>query len=185
MRDLQTTGRTAIDTGERPRALTAGRALAWVLGLGLFGFLLDLSTKVLALNRLDPVDPPRFLGGLLTLRLTRNPGAAFSMGESFTVVLTVIAVSALAGLLFWVVPRVRHPGWVVATGFLLAGILGNLTDRLFREPGFARGHVVDFIQLPHFAIFNVADMFITFAAVIIVWLTVITKVGLDGRSVDG
>lgn len=156
-----------------------------MLSLGAFGYVLDLVTKVLALTYLDPSDPPRFLGGLLTFRLTRNPGAAFSMGESLTVVLTIIAASALAGLLFWVLPRVRHAGWTVAAGFLLAGILGNLTDRLFREPGFARGHVVDFIQLPYFAIFNVADMFITFAAVIVVWLTVITKVGMDGRRIDG
>lgn len=152
--------------------------------MGLTGYGLDLLTKTLALAHLDPDNPPRLLGGLVTLQLIRNPGAAFSMGESLTILLTLIAVAALIGLLTWVVPRVRHIGWAVASGFLLAGILGNLTDRLFRPPGFARGHVIDFLQLPYFAIFNVADIFITSAAVIIVWLTMITKVGLDGRRVD-
>ena len=63
---------------------------------------------------------------------------------------------------------------------LLAGITGNLADRLFREPGPFRGHVVDFIQLPYFAIFNVADMFITAAAVLVIWLSMITQVSLGG-----
>lgn len=185
MHDLQAAGGTAIDEHAPARVLPARVARAWVLALGLVGFGLDLITKTLAITHLDPYDPPRLLGGLLTLQLVRNPGAAFSMGESLTVLLTVIAATALVGLLGWVLPRVRHVGWVVASGFLLAGILGNLTDRLFRSPGFARGHVVDFLQLPYFAVFNVADMFITFAAVIIVWLTVITKVGFDGRPADG
>ena len=79
-------------------------------------------------------------------------------------------------------PQARHLGWTVALGLVIAGILGNLTDRLFRPPGFLHGHVVDFLQLPNFAIFNVADMCITFAAVTIVWLVVITQVDLAGVS---
>ena len=80
------------------------------------------------------------------------------------------------------IPRVRHVGWAVAEGFLLAGVTGNLADRLFREPGPFHGHVVDFIQLPSFAIFNVADMFITAAAVLIVWFVAVAQIGPDGRS---
>ena len=91
-------------------------------------------------------------------------------------VLTGIAIAALIGVLAALVPRIRHVGWAVAIGFLLAGITGNLFDRLFREPGPFRGHVVDFLRLPNFAIFNVADMFITAAAVMVIWLSMITQV---------
>ena len=104
------------------------------------------------------------------------------MGEAFTPVLSLIALGALVFVLVRMVPRARHVGWVVALGLLLAGILGNLTDRLFREPGFLHGHVIDFLQLPHFAIFNVADMCITFAAATIIWLVALRQVDLGGRS---
>ncbi|HOC12760.1 MAG TPA: signal peptidase II [Propionicimonas sp.] len=147
-----------------------------MLGLGAAGLALDQVAKTVAIARLDPQQPIALLGGLVTLQLIRNPGAAFSMGENFTVVLTGVAICALIGVLGWLVPRVRHTGWAVAVGFLLAGITGNLTDRLLREPGPFRGHVVDFIQLPNFAIFNVADMFITAAAVLVIWLSMITQV---------
>jgi signal peptidase II len=149
-------------------------------GIAVVGFLADLLAKNLALAALDPQRPVPLLGGLVTLQLIRNPGAAFSMGEDFTVVLTLVAICALVGVVGWVVPRIRHIGWAVGIGFLLAGITGNLADRLFREPGPFRGHVVDFIQLPYFAIFNVADMFITAAAVLVIWLSMVTQVSLAG-----
>ena len=144
------------------------------------GFLIDYGTKTLALAGLDPFRPIPLLGGLVTLRLTRNSGAAFSMGEGFTLGLSIIAILALIGVLGWLLPRVRHIGWAVGTGLLLAGIAGNLADRLFREPSPFRGHVIDFIQLPYFAIVNVADICITAAAVIIIWLTVFTQVSPSG-----
>lgn len=99
-------------------------------------------------------------------------------------VLTCLAIAALLFLLFWMVPRVRHPGWAVATGLLLAGVAGNLFDRLFREPGAFHGHVVDFLQVPWFAVFNVADIWITFAAVTVIWLTLITSVTLSGEKAE-
>ncbi len=146
------------------------------MAIGVGGLMLDQFAKTLAIAHLDPQRPVVLLGGLLTLQLIRNPGAAFSMGEDFTVVLTGIAIAALIGVLAALVPRIRHVGWAVAIGFLLAGITGNLFDRLFREPGPFRGHVVDFLRLPNFAIFNVADMFITAAAVMVIWLSMITQV---------
>ncbi len=154
------------------------RALCF--GIAAAGFALDLFTKSLALAYLDPTRPIPLLGGLVTLQLIGNPGAAFSMGESFTAAITVVGIAALIGVLGWIVPRIRHRGWAVGIGLLLAGILGNLSDRLFREPGPFRGHVVDFIQLPYFAIVNVADICITAAAVMVIWLSVITQVSLGG-----
>ncbi len=150
------------------------------IAIAVAGFAVDLGTKTLALANLDPQHPIPLLGGLVTLQLIRNPGAAFSMGEDFTVVLSGIALAALVAVAGWVVPRVRHVGWAVAFGLLLAGITGNLSDRLFREPGPFRGHVVDFIQLPYFAILNVADIFITAAAVMVIWLSMITQVSVGG-----
>jgi len=180
VRGLQAAGGTAITDDN----VTAGPRVAiyrWLaIGIGVIGFGVDLIVKNLAIANLDPQKPIPLLGGLVTLRLIRNPGAAFSMGEDFTVVLTIVAIAALVAVLGWVVPRIRHIGWSVTIGFLLAGIVGNLTDRLFREPGPFRGHVVDFIQLPNFAIFNVADMFITAAAVLGIWLSMITQVSFNG-----
>jgi len=175
VRHLQAARGTALSgSGRRLQALA--------LGIGLAGIALDQGTKALALAHLDPAQPVPLLGGLLTLQLIRNPGAAFSMGENLTVVITGIAIAALVAVLGWLLPRLRHAGWAVAAGLLLAGIVGNLLDRLFREPGPFRGHVIDFLQLPYFAIFNVADICITAAAVLVVWLTVISKVSLDGTS---
>ena len=104
---------------------------------------------------------------VLELTLTRNAGAAFSTGTSYTIVLSLVAIAA-ACLVLWFARRLGSTGWAVALGFLLAGILGNLTDRVFRAPGFLQGHVVDFLRLPHWPIFNVADMCINVAAALII-----------------
>lgn len=152
--------------------------------IGAAGLVVDQLTKTVALASLDPAHPPVLLGGLLTLQLTRNPGAAFSMGENLTVLLTCVAIAAFAFVAGYLVPRVRTLGWAIAEGLLLAGILGNLTDRLFRAPGPFHGYVVDFFQLPNFAIFNVADMCITAAAVLIIWFVLVKQVGPDGRRLS-
>lgn len=145
-----------------------------------FGLGLDIVTKVVAVAQLDPQRPVRLWGGLLTLRLIRNPGAAFSTGERFTYVFSIAAILVLIFVLVRLVPRVGHPGWAVGLGLLVAGVSGNLVDRLLRTPGVLRGHVVDFLQLPYWPIFNVADMCICGAAGSIVVLAVIKNVGIDG-----
>jgi signal peptidase II len=109
------------------------------------GLAADLITKSLVVARLDPEFPVRLLGGLLTLRLLRNPGAAFSQGEQFTYVFATAAILVLTFVIIRLVPRVRHGGWAVALGLLCAGVAGNLVDRLFRRPAVLRGHVVDFL----------------------------------------
>lgn len=144
------------------------------------GVTVDLITKIMAVNWLDPADPVRLLGGLLHLRLVRNPGAAFSLGENFTPVFAVLATAVLIFVVAFLARRIGHAGWAVALGLVTAGVAGNLVDRYFRPPGFLHGHVVDFLQLPYWPIFNVADMCITAAAVLIIVLSVIKNVGLDG-----
>lgn len=94
--------------------------------------------------------------GLLWWQHIRNSGAAFSLGSDFTWVFTVI-MAAVIVFIAVTLRKVRHPIWAVGLGLVLGGASGNLTDRLFREPGFGHGHVVDFIAVPNFAIFNVAD----------------------------
>ena len=148
--------------------------------VALVGLVLDVVTKVVAVNTLQPLVPVRLLGGLLTLRLIRNSGAAFSSGERFTAVFAVAAILVLGFVLVRLIPRVGHPGWAVALGLLCAGVAGNLVDRLVRPPGVFRGHVVDFLELPHWPIFNVADMCICGAAVSIMILSVVKNVNVDG-----
>jgi signal peptidase II len=138
----------------------------------------DLLTKTLALRHLDQ-DPVPLIGDLLQLRLVRNPGAAFSMGTSYTAVLTVVAVIAVVVVLV-IVRRVGDRFWAFGLGCLLGGVLGNLTDRVFREPAFLKGHVIDFLALPNWPVFNVADMCINIAAGVII-LQALRGVTLSGE----
>lgn len=168
-----------------PGRISAHSARLAIGAIGAGGLALDLATKMLAVELLDPVNPVRLLGGLVTLRLIRNPGAAFSMGEGVTPLFSVLAVIAIAVVVGWLAPRVRVRSWAVATGLLVAGITGNLVDRVFRAPGFLHGHVVDFIQLPYFAIFNVADMCLTAAAGLIIVLSLGDRASYDGTVRHG
>jgi signal peptidase II len=138
-------------------------------------------TKQLAVRHLDPANPPVFLGGLLRLQLIRNSGAAFSLGAGYTLIFTLLAIGVLIFVLTVLVPKIGHTGWAVALGLLVAGVAGNLTDRLFRPPGPLRGHVVDFLQLPYWAIFNVADICVSSAAVLIIILAMIKNIAVSGE----
>ena len=128
-------------------------------------------------GQITPVLPP-----LLSWRFFRNPGAAFSIGTDYTWVFTIIMVVVSTALILQV-RKVASRGWSVALGLVLGGALGNLTDRLLREPSFGQGHVVDFIALPNFAIFNIADSAVVSGVVLICILT-LRGIGLDGRRDD-
>jgi len=146
---------------------TASRyRLVFVL-VAVTAYAVDLATKVLAVRHLTPGQPVDVVGSLLRFDLLRNPGAAFSTGTSYTLLLSVIALVA-AGVVIRFGRRLGDLTWAVALGLLLAGVCGNLTDRIFREPGFLRGHVVDFLALPHWPVFNVADMLIDAAVILII-----------------
>lgn len=144
----------------------------------------DQFTKYLAIAFLTPQQPVQVIGDALQFYLIRNSGAAFSIGENYTWIFT-IALAVVAVAIVLLIRRVRSRAWAIVLGLLLGGVLGNLTDRLFREPGFAVGHVVDFILTPWMwfwttpAIYNVADSFIVtmmIAAAILV---------MRGRRLDG
>lgn len=162
-----------------PTASTGAARYRLVLGIGVLALLLDQGTKVLALDRLDRGDPVEVLGSLLRLNLTSNAGAAFSTGTSLTPYISIFGCVALVVVLV-VSRRVATPLWAIAMGLLLAGIAGNLFDRFFREPGPLRGHVIDFLELPNWPIFNVADVCINVAAGLII-LQSVRGVPLAGR----
>jgi signal peptidase II len=144
-----------------------------------FVFIADVVSKTLVLSKLPGRPPVKLLGGLITLRLTYNAGAAFGVGTSYTAVIALIAV----GVVMFIVRtarRLRSIAWSVALGLLLGGAVGNLSDRLFRSPGPFRGRVVDWINLPHFPwTFNIADASIVCAAALIALLA------LTGRNIEG
>ena len=149
--------------------------------MALTGLALDLVTKIIAVDRLQPGRAVALVDGVLSLRLIRNPGAAFGTGGGITPVFALAACAVLIFVVVRLVPRLGHPAWSVALGLLCAGVGGNLIDRFFRAPGVLRGHVVDFLQLPHWPIFNVADICITSAAVLIMVLAVVKNVDITGE----
>lgn len=140
---------------------------------------LDQTTKALAVAHLTEGQPRDLVGSALRLHLTRNAGAAFSTATGMTWVFTLVALAVVV-VVIRVASRLGSRIWALALGLLLGGALGNLSDRLFRAPGVARGHVVDFLEFPHWPIWNLADASIVSAGVLVVLLT-LKGVGLDGR----
>ncbi|ANH39158.1 lipoprotein signal peptidase [Nocardioides dokdonensis FR1436] len=141
-------------------------------------YAIDLGTKVLAVDRLSGEPDVPLVGDLLVLRLVKNPGAAFSTGTEYTVVLSVLSIVA-ACVVVVLSLRLRSRLWALGLGLLMAGVLGNLTDRIFRAPGPMRGHVIDFLMLPNWPVFNVADMAINGAAALIL-VQAFRGIRLDG-----
>lgn len=147
---------------------------------------LDVVSKIVVVAQLPETHAPvRILGGALYLQQTRNSGAAFSLGTGFTVILTAVAIAVVV-FIVRTAGRMRSTGWALALGLILGGALGNLSDRLFRDPGVLRGHVVDWISVfgpydSHWPIFNLADSAIVCGAVLAAALAVF-GVDIDGRS---
>ena len=135
--------------------------MSLLLAIALAGLALDQVVKHLSVTMLDPRDPDRVLGGLVYLTSYRNVGAAFSFAEGATVLFSLIAVG-VAVVIVRTARRLFSTGWAVSLGLVLGGAVGNLVDRVFRDPGFLRGGVVDFISVfgpdgQVWPIFNVAD----------------------------
>ena len=138
-------------------------ATAWTI------WLLDFATKAWALTSLTE-EPRQIFGKLLQLALVHNSGAAFSFATGFTLAFSLLALAVVIAVIYFA-PTITSRGWQIAIGLLLGGVLGNLTDRIFRSPSFLSGHVIDWIQIPHWPVFNVADSAITIAAAISFILT--------------
>ncbi|WEO77110.1 signal peptidase II [Cryobacterium sp. SO2] len=146
--------------------------LAWpAFAIALVVILVDQLSKWWAVAQLGDGQVIPVIGDVIRFVLVYNPGAAFSIGSDFTWVFAVAAAAAVVWIttLAW---RVESRGWMVALGLLLGGAVTHLGDRLFREPGFARGHVVDFIGYGNLFIGNVADIAIFAGAIMLAILTV-------------
>jgi len=165
---MQATRGTALTESaagnQRPR-----RRIGLLLLVAAVVYAADVVSKVVVVATLSGRPPVRLLGGLVHLLVLRNSGAAFSIGTSMTVVFTVIA----AGVIFFILRtsrRLHSLPWAITLGLLLGGATGNLTDRLLRSPGVLRGDVVDWIQLPHWPVFNLADSAIVCGGILAVLL---------------
>ena len=162
-------------TPRRPRRRVL---LSLFAGFAVFAYALDQLTKLWVTSSMVEGERIPVLPPVLHWYFIRNSGAAFSIGENVTWVFSIIMAAVSIAILFQV-RKLGSAWWSLALGLLLGGALGNLTDRLFREPSFGMGHVVDFIQLPNFAIFNIADSAVVSAVAIICLLTV-RGISLDG-----
>jgi signal peptidase II len=154
------------------------RHLGVLFAVAAFVIAADAVSKIIVVAKLSGRPPVRLLDGLLTLDYTRNAGAAFSIGTGATYLFGIVAIAVIAVILRTSRRLFSRP-WAVVLGLLLGGATGNLIDRLVRSPGVLRGHVVDWIQLPHFAVFNLADSAISIGGVLAVLLA------LMGRQLDG
>jgi signal peptidase II len=139
---------------------------------------LDVVTKVLVVARLEGREPVELIGGQLLLRVSRNPGAAFSFAEGATVLFTAVAITVIVVILR-VSRRLGSTGWALSLGLLLGGATGNLVDRLLRSPGPGRGAVVDFIDFQVWPSFNIADSAIVTGGLLAVLLS------FRGVEIDG
>lgn len=149
-----------------------------LVALGIYG--LDQTAKYLIVTHMSVGQQVNVIGDILQFHFVKNSGAAFSLGTGMTWVFSIVA-AAVAIFIIAYARRIRSFSWAILFGLLLGGTLGNLSDRLFREPRFGEGHVVDFIQVIGFpAIFNIADSAIVISMCLFVLLT-IRGVRLDGH----
>lgn len=165
-------------------ARTAGvvsvRAIFALVTVAVAVFAVDQITKYLVVENLPLGEPVPVLGTVLDFVFVKNPGAAFSFASGATWIFS-IAASIVTVFIIFFARRIRSLTWAVLFGMLLGGTLGNLADRLLREPSFGLGHVIDFIRVAGFpAVFNIADSFIVASMGLFIILT-IRGVGLDGQ----
>ncbi|HEX6525536.1 MAG TPA: signal peptidase II [Streptosporangiaceae bacterium] len=149
--------------------------------MAVFVIAADVITKAVVVSQLAGKPPVHVLGTFLELVLVRNSGAAFNIGTSLTIVFTAIA----AGVVIYILRAARNLrsiGWAVALGLLLGGATGNLLDRVFRAPGLFVGHVVDWIQVPHWPVFNLADSSVVCGGILVALLA-LRGIGFDGTRV--
>ena len=175
---------TPTPSAPAPAHPASRRPVRWPLVVGLLAtaavvVALDQLAKAWAVGALAGGRTIDVVGPLLELRLFRNPGAAFSFATGTTWIFTIVAM-VVSVVIVRTSRRLGSRWWALALGLLLGGAVGNLLDRLFREPGFGQGHVVDFIDLPRLFVFNLADAAITCAAVLI-GLLAFSGIGVDGE----
>jgi len=164
----------------KPSRKVSVRAIILLVAIALVVLAIDQLAKWWVVTTLPYRVPKNIIGNLLIFEYDRNPGAAFSIGTGSTWIFSIVAVAVLI-FVIWYARRIRSMVWALVFGLVLGGLLGNLSDRLFRPPGFGVGEVVDFLRIPLLpAIFNLADSAIVAAMILFLLLTVL-GVGLDGK----
>jgi len=132
---------------------------------------LDLASKIWAVNNLSASKPIKILGSLFQLTLVRNSGAAFSFATGATIFFSLISMAAVVAICYYSA-KITSLGWATALGLVLGGVLGNLTDRILRSPGFFKGQVIDWLEVTHWPVFNLADSAIVIAAFLAIVLSI-------------
>lgn len=178
-------GTSAAPSAAVPERATVSskRLVLWVAVLAALVILVDQATKIWAVAKLEGEPTIELLGRWLHLTFIRNEGAALGIGSGYTWILTIV-VTVVVVFILRSMRKIGSRGWAVALGLLLGGALGNLIDRIFRAPGVAQGHVVDFIGYGDLFIGNVADIAVVGAAVMIAILS-IQGIGIDGQRHSG
>ncbi|HEY5170190.1 MAG TPA: signal peptidase II [Acidimicrobiia bacterium] len=150
---------TRTPIGSRTRTKRVVAALASIVAV-------DQLTKAWAVSALAD-GPKHLIGDTLVFDVSRNSGSAFSRFQGYTPVLAVLAI-VIASFVARAVRQATDTWTLVGLVLVLGGALGNLADRLARSPGFLRGHVVDFVAVGWWPVFNVADSCITIGAVLLI-----------------
>ncbi len=178
MHDMQTArGASLNSSGDTDTHRSSYVRLFFFVAISVW--VIDQATKALAVSRLDGRDAIDLIPHVFSLSLTRNAGAAFSMATGMTAILSAVAI-VVCVFVIRAASRLKDKGWAIGLGLLLGGAIGNLTDRIFREPAPFKGHVVDFLYINHYPVFNFADVALTFAAIVVFWRTW-RGVGIDGK----
>ena len=172
---------TPATEAKAPGYFRAGPVLMLVIAA--VAIAVDQVTKVVAVANLEGQQPVQLIGETVRLVLLRNPGAAFSLGTGSTVVLSIVATVVVVGLL-WFSRRIHSRWWAWGLGLVLGGAAGNLVDRYFRAPGILEGHVVDFVSVGWWPVFNVADSCLV-AGVIVIAVAVVRNIDYDGSRLAG
>ncbi|MCW1249560.1 signal peptidase II [Acaricomes phytoseiuli] len=178
---------TSAEPSEAKPRLGRTAIFAWFAGFAVFAYLLDQLVKLWVTSTMTygqqiPVLPPFLRWYYIT-----NPGAAFSIGADYTWVFTLIMIAVSIGILI-AIRKAGSAWWGIGLGMVLGGALGNLTDRLFRPPSFGMGEVVDYISVPNFAVFNLADCAVVGGVIVICLLTLLGvpfRGGPRGAQRDG
>lgn len=171
-------------TSAGPQRSGARRRLSRPVVLAVVGVLaavilvVDQVTKNWAEATLPELDPQPFLGEFVQLTLLYNTGAAWGMGAEITPVVTCLQIAIVIGVIVFAIRSVRSPWYALALGLIMGGALGNIHDRLLRAPGPFHGAVVDFLELPNWPVFNIADMGVVGGAILVIAL------GLFGLDAD-
>ena len=176
---------TAPESAEAATAPVHRGSALTLLSLAVVVYACDQLTKNWVIANLPEGRSVPVIGEFLQWHFVRNPGAAFSMASGATWVFTLLALAVVAAII-WQVRKLGSRSWAIFFALLLGGVLGNLTDRLTRDPGFPVGHVIDFISTPWMfpwpltpAIYNIADIAIVSAMCVFILITLL------GLPIDG